>query len=106
MSESKGACCPSGLFPYFLTMDLCPVIICYFPPLSLPFTASREDGTVSKLMTFSTEQCSIVKSRATGWMSSSPCGGKNFSIFHVVQTGSGSHSASYPMGTGGKAAGA
>jgi hypothetical protein len=30
---------------------------------------------------------------------------ENFSPFHVVQTGSGAHPASYPMGTGGKAAG-
>jgi hypothetical protein len=37
--------------------------------------------------------------------------GKEFSLLHVVQTGSGVHSTSYPMGTwgsspGGKAAGA
>jgi hypothetical protein len=32
--------------------------------------------------------------------------GQEFSLLHVVQTGSGAHSASYPMGTGGKAAGA
>jgi hypothetical protein len=31
---------------------------------------------------------------------------KNFSLLHVVQTGSVTHPVSYPMGTGGKAAGA
>jgi hypothetical protein len=31
---------------------------------------------------------------------------QNISVLHVVQTGSGAHPASYPMGTGGKAAGA
>jgi hypothetical protein len=30
----------------------------------------------------------------------------NFSLHHHVQNGSGAHPASYPMGTGGKAAGA
>jgi hypothetical protein len=33
--------------------------------------------------------------------SSSPSGGQEFSLFHVVQTGSGAYPASYPMGTGG-----
>jgi hypothetical protein len=32
--------------------------------------------------------------------------GQEFSLLHVVQTGSGAHSTSYPMGIGGKAAGA
>jgi hypothetical protein len=32
--------------------------------------------------------------------------GKNFSLLHIVQTGSGVHPTSYKMGTGGKAAGA
>jgi hypothetical protein len=32
--------------------------------------------------------------------------GQEFSLLHVVQTGSGVHQTSYPMGTGGKAAGA
>jgi hypothetical protein len=32
--------------------------------------------------------------------------GQEFSLLHVVQTGSEAHPASYPMGTGGKAAGA
>jgi hypothetical protein len=31
--------------------------------------------------------------------------GKNFLFLHVVQTGPGNHPASYPMGTGGRAAG-
>jgi hypothetical protein len=40
-----------------------------------------------------------------------PAGAGNFSLYHRVQTGSGAHPASYPMGTrgsfpGGKAAGA
>jgi hypothetical protein len=30
-----------------------------------------------------------------------PRSGKDFSFLHVIQTGSGAHSASYPMGTGG-----
>jgi hypothetical protein len=30
---------------------------------------------------------------------------QEYSILHVVQKGSGAHPASYPMGTGGKAAG-
>jgi hypothetical protein len=33
-------------------------------------------------------------------------GARNFSPFQCVQTGSGAHPASYPMGTGGKATGA
>jgi hypothetical protein len=33
--------------------------------------------------------------------SSSPGMGQDFSPLHVVQTGSGAHPASYPMGTGG-----
>jgi hypothetical protein len=36
-----------------------------------------------------------------GGRSSSPGKGKTFLTPHVVQTGSGAHSASYPMGTGG-----
>jgi hypothetical protein len=32
--------------------------------------------------------------------------GKEFLFLHVVQTSSGAHPASYPMGSGGKAAGA
>jgi hypothetical protein len=32
--------------------------------------------------------------------------GQELSLLHVVQTGSGVHPTSYPMGTGGKAAGA
>jgi len=35
-----------------------------------------------------------------------PAGAGNFSLHHRVQTGSGAHSASSLMGTGGKAAGA
>jgi hypothetical protein len=31
--------------------------------------------------------------------------GQEFSLLHVLQTGFGAHSASYPMGTGGKATG-
>jgi hypothetical protein len=31
---------------------------------------------------------------------------KEFSLLHVVQIGCGAHPASYPLGTGGKAAGA
>jgi hypothetical protein len=34
-----------------------------------------------------------------------PVGAKIFSLLQVVQTGSGVHPTSYPMGTGGKAAG-
>jgi hypothetical protein len=48
---------------------------------------------------------------ATGWTTGVrfPVGAENFSIHHRVQTGSGAHPASYPMGTrgsspGGKAA--
>jgi hypothetical protein len=32
-------------------------------------------------------------------LGSSPDGGKKFSLLHIVQTGSGAHLASYPMGT-------
>jgi hypothetical protein len=32
--------------------------------------------------------------------------GQEFSLLHVVQSGSGVHATFYPMGTGGKAAGA
>jgi hypothetical protein len=35
-----------------------------------------------------------------------PAGAGNFSLHHRVQNGSGANPASYPMGTGGKAAGA
>jgi hypothetical protein len=49
------------------------------------------------------------RSRYSDWLrvgrprvrSSNPGSGKIFSPFHVVQTGSGAHPASYPMGTGG-----
>jgi hypothetical protein len=33
-------------------------------------------------------------------------GAENYSLRHRVETGSGAHPGSYPMGTGGKAAGA
>jgi hypothetical protein len=36
-----------------------------------------------------------------GWLGFGPAGAKDFSLFHSVQTGSGYHPASYPMGTGG-----
>jgi len=41
-----------------------------------------------------------------GWMTRVQflAGAENFSLHHHVQTGSGSHPASYPMGTGGKMA--
>jgi hypothetical protein len=32
--------------------------------------------------------------------------GSDFSLLHIIQTGCGAHLASYPLGTGGKAAGA
>jgi hypothetical protein len=32
---------------------------------------------------------------------SSPGGGQEFSLLHIVQTGSGVHRTSYPIGTGG-----
>jgi hypothetical protein len=35
-----------------------------------------------------------------------PAGAGNFSLYHQVQDGLGAHPASYPMGTGGTAAGA
>jgi hypothetical protein len=39
---------------------------------------------------------------ATGYgVSSSPDRGQDFVPLHVVQTGSGAHAASYPMGIGG-----
>jgi hypothetical protein len=40
---------------------------------------------------------------ATGWTAGVqfPARGKRFSLLHSVQTGSGAHPASYPMGTGG-----
>jgi hypothetical protein len=41
-----------------------------------------------------------------GGRSSSPGRVKQFSLLHIVQTGSGVHPTSYKMGTGGKAAGA
>jgi len=45
---------------------------------------------------------------ARGWTNEFqfPAGDGNFSLRHLVQTGSGAHLASAPMGTGGKAAGA
>jgi hypothetical protein len=45
----------------------------------------------------------VVQRWATGWMigGSSPARGWNFSLHHRVQTGSGAHPASYPMGTRG-----
>jgi hypothetical protein len=46
---------------------------------------------------------------ATGWTTEGSeletRQGQEFSLFHVVQTDSGVHPTSYPMGTGGKAAG-
>jgi hypothetical protein len=50
-----------------------------------------------------------VQRLATGWVTENS--GEEFSLLHVVQTGSGAHPASFPMGTGGpfpggKAAGA
>jgi hypothetical protein len=53
--------------------------------------------------------CDWHRSRYSDWLragrprdcSSSPGGGQEFSLLHVVQTGSGAHLASYPMGTGG-----
>jgi hypothetical protein len=47
---------------------------------------------------------SVVYRQDTGWMiggSSPGRGAGNFSLQHRVQTGSGTHSASYPMGTRG-----
>jgi hypothetical protein len=47
---------------------------------------------------------------ATGWTTEGSefesRQGQEFSLLHVVQIGSGVHPTSYPMGTGGKAAGA
>jgi hypothetical protein len=39
----------------------------------------------------------------SGWMTGVrfPTGERDFSLLHSVQTGSGAHPASYPMGTGG-----
>jgi hypothetical protein len=44
----------------------------------------------------------------TGWTIGVwfPAGARDFCLLRSVQTGTGSHPASYPMGTGGKAAGA
>jgi hypothetical protein len=51
-----------------------------------------------------------VQRLATGWTTKRSefefLYGQEFSFLHVVQTGSGVHPISYPMGTGGKAAGA
>jgi hypothetical protein len=51
-----------------------------------------------------------VQRLATGWTTEGSefesRWGQEFSLLHVVQTGSGVHPTSYPMGTGGKAAGA
>jgi hypothetical protein len=35
------------------------------------------------------------------WLIFVPAGAENFSLHYRVQTGSGTHPASYPMGTGG-----
>jgi hypothetical protein len=45
---------------------------------------------------------------ARGWTARVrfPAGAKHFCLFHSFQTGCGAHPASYPIGTGGKAAGA
>jgi hypothetical protein len=46
-----------------------------------------------------------VQRMATGWMAEGSefesRKGQEFSLFHIVQTGSGVHPTSYPMGTGG-----
>jgi hypothetical protein len=45
---------------------------------------------------------------AMGWTAGVrfPAGARDSSLLHSAQAGSGSHPASYPIGTGGKAAGA
>jgi hypothetical protein len=54
-------------------------------------------------LVFVTFDSSVVQRWATGWMigGSSPAGAGNFSLQNRVQTGSGAHTASYPMGTRG-----
>jgi hypothetical protein len=51
-----------------------------------------------------------VQQLATGWTTEGlkfeSRHGQQFCPLHVVQTGSGAHPASYPIGTGGKAVGA
>jgi hypothetical protein len=44
---------------------------------------------------------SVVKRWATDWMIRVPTGAGNFFLHQRVQTGSGAHPASYPMGTRG-----
>jgi hypothetical protein len=49
------------------------------------------------------KQSTRQRSRYSDWLrgrSSSPGRGKNCSILHVVETGTGAHPASYPMGAG------
>jgi hypothetical protein len=77
----------------------------------LLFLSRVETSLLASLIQYSifflTETCS----RYSDWLragqprglSSSPCKVKNF--LHVLQTGSGVHPTSYPLGTGGKAAG-
>jgi hypothetical protein len=43
---------------------------------------------------------------AVGWMGFNSQQGKDFSLLYGIQTDTGAHPASYPMGTGGKMAGA
>jgi hypothetical protein len=70
----------------------------------------KEDRPVTHTHTYTyiyrerekTRDSSTVQRWATGWMigGSSPGRGRNFSLHHHVQNGSGAHPASYPMGIG------
>jgi hypothetical protein len=44
----------------------------------------------------------LVQRRPTGWVAGIrfPTGERDYSLLHSVQTGSGAHPASYPVGTG------
>jgi hypothetical protein len=62
--------------------------------------SNGEQGLVNVVMTLS-QDSSVVQSWAVGWIIRVQVleGARNFSLHHRVQTGSGAHPASYPMGT-------
>jgi hypothetical protein len=57
------------------------------------------------ILSSSRSRCSAVTVSRVGAERRGSIPGKNFSLRHRVQIGSGVHPASYPVGTGGKAAG-
>jgi hypothetical protein len=79
-------------------------------PENLPYLLTFDSRLKENVLRFISNRDSVV-GIATGYRLDDRSVGlesrqsHEFSLLHVVQTGSGVHPTSYPMGTGGKAAG-